>query len=198
MDTPAADIDLCRRAHLRLAAVVEALDDDAVRAPSALPGWSVGHVLTHLARNADSVVRRLDGARRGEVVDQYPGGPDARAAEIEAGAGRPADELRADIEATSAAVDAAFVTFPAEHWDRLGRTVFGDELPVATLPFGRAREVEVHLVDLDVGIEPAGWPPELAQRWLPELLAGLPARTDPTALLAWTLRRGPAPDLGPF
>lgn len=198
MDTPSADIDLCRRAHLRLAEVVATLDDEAVRAPSLLPGWSVGHLLTHLARNADGVLRRLDGARRGEVADQYPGGAEARNAEIEAGAGRSAAELRADVEATSAAVDEAFAAFPSERWERLGRSVFGDEAPVATLPFARAREVEVHLVDLGIGIDPSGWPPELAERWLPEILAALPRRTDPTALLAWTLRRGPAPELGAF
>src|SRR6478752_9432859 len=105
MDTPGADIDLCRRAHARLSAVVATLDDDAVRSPSLLPGWSVGHVLTHLARNADSVLRRLEGARHDEVVDQYPGGPEARNAEIEAGAERSTDELRADVEATGAAVE---------------------------------------------------------------------------------------------
>ena len=27
--------------------------------PSLLPGWTVGHVLTHLARNADSMTRVL-------------------------------------------------------------------------------------------------------------------------------------------
>jgi maleylpyruvate isomerase len=198
MDTPNADIDLCRRSHARLREAIAGMTDDDVRAPSLLPGWSVGHLLTHLARNADSVRRRLGGALRDEIVDQYPGGPEARAAEIEAGAARSATELRADVDATAAAVDAAFATFPSDRWDRLGRTVFGDELPVATLPFGRAREVHVHLVDLGTGIEPSGWPPELAERWLPELMAALPRRTDPTALLAWALRRGPAPDLGPF
>ena len=34
-----------------------------VAAPSRLPDWTVGHVLTHLARNADSIVRVLAGQR---------------------------------------------------------------------------------------------------------------------------------------
>jgi maleylpyruvate isomerase len=198
MDVPRADIDLCREAHARLRRAVEPLTDADVAAPSLLPGWSVGHLLTHLARNADSVLRRLDGALRDEVVDQYPGGLPARAAEIEAGAGRGAAELGADVVATADAVDAALIGFPADRWDRLGRTAGGVEQPVATLPFARAREVEVHLVDLGRGHEPADWPPELAERWLPELLRALPDRTDPTALLAWVLRRGPSPALGPF
>ncbi|MET0579484.1 MAG: maleylpyruvate isomerase N-terminal domain-containing protein, partial [Ilumatobacteraceae bacterium] len=31
-------------------------------APSLLPRWTVGHVLTHIARNADSIARVLDAA----------------------------------------------------------------------------------------------------------------------------------------
>jgi maleylpyruvate isomerase len=36
-----------------------------VRAPSLLPGWTRGHVLSHIARNADGITRRdRPGARR--------------------------------------------------------------------------------------------------------------------------------------
>ena len=59
MDVPSTDIDLCRRSHDRLRKAIAGLADDDVRAPSLLPGWSVGHVLNHIARNADSVLRRL-------------------------------------------------------------------------------------------------------------------------------------------
>ena len=69
------------------------LHDEQARAPSLLPGWSVGHVLTHIARNGDSLVWRLEGAAQGELRDQYPGGLEQRRADIEAGAGRPASEL---------------------------------------------------------------------------------------------------------
>ncbi len=198
MDVPAADIELCRRSHERLQDLIQGLNESDVREPCLLPGWSVAHLLCHIARNADSMVRRLDGARRDEVVDQYPGGARGREAEIDAGVDRPAAELLADVAETSHAVDRAFAKFPTDRWDRLGRSVYGDEQPVATLPFMRAREVEVHMVDLGLGYSPANWPPELAERWLPEVLAGLPDRSDPAELLAWTLRRGPAPRLDSF
>ncbi len=38
--------------------------------PSLLPGWTRGHVLTHIARNADSFVRVLEAARSGR--DRHP------------------------------------------------------------------------------------------------------------------------------
>ena len=47
----AAAIALCPAAHARLLARANRLAEDQVRAPSRLPGWSVGHVLAHLARS---------------------------------------------------------------------------------------------------------------------------------------------------
>ena len=78
------DVAGCAAAHQRLLATADALTDEQVAAPSLLPGWTVGHVLAHLARNADSHARVLAAADAGEVVDQYEGGPAARAAEIDA------------------------------------------------------------------------------------------------------------------
>ena len=43
--------------------------DSWARQPSLLPGWTRGHVLSHLARNADAMVRTLAGTARGE---QHP------------------------------------------------------------------------------------------------------------------------------
>lgn len=98
MDTaPSAAIAACRAAHQRLLVTVSGVDDETVRRPSRLPAWSVGHVLTHLARNADGHVLRLEGALRGEEVARYPGGPEQRDRDIEQGAGRPATELIADV-----------------------------------------------------------------------------------------------------
>src|SRR5690349_6033119 len=107
MFDPVQSTQCLQQAHVRLFERIEGLQDDDLRQPSGLPGWSVGHVLAHLARNADSVVRRLDGAARDEVVDQYPGGAAGRAAEIDAGAGRAAAELVADVRQSALAAEQA-------------------------------------------------------------------------------------------
>jgi len=39
--------------------VAERWTDADVRAPSLLPGWTRGHVLSHIARNADGITRTL-------------------------------------------------------------------------------------------------------------------------------------------
>src|SRR5439155_7551235 len=47
-------VDGCIGAHRRLLATLEVVDDATARGLSQLPAWTRGHVLTHLARNADS------------------------------------------------------------------------------------------------------------------------------------------------
>lgn len=192
------EIAACRAAHLRLHERVADVDDAALGRPSRLPGWTVGHVLTHLARNADSVVRRLEASAAGMLVEQYAGGAEARAAGIEAGARRPAVEVVADLVRADDAVDRAFATANADSWAgtvRLGGAATG---PARDLVVRRWREVEAHHVDLGLGYEWMDWPEELVQRWLPSLLAALPERAGGHALVAWATGRGPAPTLPPW
>ncbi|MDQ6617588.1 MAG: maleylpyruvate isomerase family mycothiol-dependent enzyme [Actinomycetota bacterium] len=192
-----ADIDGCRAAHARMLATVEGVTDEVVRRPSRLPGWTVGHVLAHLARNADSHIRRIEGAIRDEVVDQYPGGREGRRDEIEAGAGRPAAELGADVRATAEALDAAWESLPEVAWARYARAVGGAVLPIEVLPSSRWREVEVHHADLGLGFGYEDWSDGFVADELPRALATVPGRLgDPRArrqLCAWLLDRAAEP-----
>jgi maleylpyruvate isomerase len=198
-DTLDADIAGMRAAHETLVARTRGLTDGRARASSRLPGWTVGHVLTHIARNGDSVARRLEGAARGEVVDQYPGGREGRAAEIEAGAGRPAAELLDDLAATHRRIDAAVDALAGDAWDGLTRGVGGDPEPARDVIPARWREVEVHHVDLGLGYEPDQWPAAFVERVLPEALADVGPRlpgldaVDPAMVLAWTYGRATPP-----
>jgi len=198
MDRPTELIAACAASHRRLGEHIVGLSDAEARESSLLPGWSVGHVLTHLARNADSIVRRLEAAAKGELVDQYPGGPQRRKADIEEGAVRDAVALIDDVLSASDAVDAAFERFDDTCWDRPSRHGSGSVYPVAVLPYRRWREVEVHMVDLGRGYSWSEWPIELVELWLPDALSQLPDRTDSRELLAWVLRRADPPALNPY
>lgn len=188
----------CHAAHTALLADLENLTNAQAHQPSALPGWSVGHLLTHIARNADSVVRRLDGAARGESLDQYVGGVEGRQQDIEAGAGRTAAELVADVRDSAADVERTMAALPDTAWDVPSRTSRGRVEDGRAVVFSRWREVAVHRGDLALRPEPVPLPPELVEAWLPAELAALPARTDPAALLSWILGRGPAPSVEPW
>ena len=106
------EIEGCPASHTRLATRIEGLTDEAVREPSLLPAWSVGHVLTHLARNAEAMFHRIEATTCGEVIDQYVGGAEGRASAIESGAGRPANVLINDVISWSQRLDATFVSLP--------------------------------------------------------------------------------------
>src|SRR6266568_1340972 len=153
---PDAHIDACTVAHRRLLATVDGLTDQDAARPSLLEGWTRGHVITHLARNAASHVWLFEGANAGEVRHQYPR-EGMRAADIEAGAGRAAGELRADLERTCDELEWAWTSLPDELWDRDAVVTTGQR-PLSDLVFRRWREVEVHHVDLGLGYSPADWP----------------------------------------
>ena len=165
-EPPTDDLAGVAAAFARLTEATATMSDADARGPSRLPGWTRGHVLTHLARNADGQRRMVEGACRDEVLDQYPGGNEQRAADIEAGAGRPIDLLRADVLESQAALDAAWSRVDGEVWDRLTNARAGAR-PLRDGVLARRREVSVHLVDLDVGVEPSGLPAGYLERDAP-------------------------------
>jgi maleylpyruvate isomerase len=154
-----------RAATGRLAATASRLTDDQVRAPSLLPGWTRGHVLTHLARNADGLRNLLIWARTGVETPQYPSAQ-ARNEAIEAGAARPAAEQAADIRDSSAAFDAAAGTLSAEDWHAMVSGIRGRPHPALRTLWRRLSEVEIHHVDLDAGYGPRDWPGDFVSRQL--------------------------------
>lgn len=190
---PASWVAGCVAAQGSLDEAVAGLSDDTARRPSRLPGWSVGHLLTHIARNADSVVWRLEGAACGELRDQYPGGLGQRRGDIEAGAGRPAADLVIDVQRSSAAVARAMGDLPDGAWDAPSRTSRGVVETSRDVVLSRWREVVVHHGDLGLG--PVPLPEDLVAAWLPRELPRLGERTDPGALLTWVIGRGDAPTL---
>ena len=154
-----ADVAGCASSHQHLLADLDALVDGKAtmsQAPSALPGWTVGHVLTHLARNADAFRRMIEGADAGEVRPMYVTA-DARDEDIAAGASRPFGEIVADIRTSVWALESAWATLGADGWAGFGLARFG-KVPVVEFPWRRRREVEVHRVDLGLGYSAERWP----------------------------------------
>ena len=100
---------------------VATMTEGEARRASRLPGWTRGHVLTHLARNADGQRRMVEGVLRDEVLDQYPGGDEQRARDIEAGADRPVAELLTDLDDSQRALVGAWSQVADGTWDRLTR-----------------------------------------------------------------------------
>jgi maleylpyruvate isomerase len=166
--SPAGDVDALRTlvitATQRLLGDTIAVTDDQWRAPSRLPGWTRGHVATHIARQADALVRVVSGARSGAPEPMYRD-PDQREAEIEAGAGRSGLELQIDLDTSAGALSEAFDAAADESaWEVVTELRGGITVPLRLLPLARLSEVVLHHVDLDVGMSvddiddaTAGW-----------------------------------------
>lgn len=144
-----------------------------VRAPSLLPGWTRGHVLSHIARNADGITRTLNGALRGEIVARYPQGQAGRTADIEDGAGRTAPDLIADVRRSAVDLDRIFTAIAESD----GWQLRAEDRTAATWVTSRWREVEIHRVDLDRNYGPQDWPPAFVSYLLPALAVRLARRT---------------------
>jgi maleylpyruvate isomerase len=169
VSAPTADISRVAVAQRRFDEAIAGLTDADVRRATALPDWTVAHVLTHVARNADSHTRRTEAARRNEAVDQYHGGWEGREAEIDAGAHRTAAELVTDVRVSAEKLSTAWLATPESAWSNVTRDVRGRERPLADLVLRRWQELEVHLVDLDIGITYRDWPDDFVTQWLPRL-----------------------------
>lgn len=146
---------------------VRELDDEAVREPSLLPGWTRGHVLTHLARNAEAFRNLLHWARTGTETPMYPS-KEARDAAIEAGAARSAAEHEADVETGAEQVLADIAGLPVDRRHVEVAATRGIVLPAHDTLWWRIREVSYHHVDLAVGHAFADLPPAVLDRGLVE------------------------------
>ncbi|MFJ8886370.1 maleylpyruvate isomerase family mycothiol-dependent enzyme [Streptomyces sp. NPDC102402] len=176
MTDHAHDLEAVREATDRLLGAMGKRDDGAVAEPSRLPGWSRGHVLAHLSRNADALVNVLRGR------PMYANS-ETRDADIARDAPRPLAEQLADVRASGDAFLSA-AEEPAD-WSRTVTLRNGVTDSASRIPFRRLVEVELHHVDLGVGYELEDLPEEFVTRendFLAERFAGHPDVVPTTAV----------------
>ena len=211
-------LDAVIAAHRQLLTLIDNLDDRTARGPSRLPGWTVGHLLSHIAGNADGQANLLEG--RPQYLSMA-----ARDDAIKAGAGRTAREL---VEAVTAALGRfERVAASASNAVWAGRTEHMRGLvDTAAIPFHRLRESQVHTADLGLdGFSALAWltaytdaewpvtvgqlgerlPPDTTVRLVvtdstrdtaivgPDGLSPVEVRATKRELLAWMLGRDGAP-----
>jgi maleylpyruvate isomerase len=171
------DLALLGDATRRLLADAATLDNAAVAEPSRLPGWTRGHVLAHLARNADALLNVLAG--RPMYVSA-----EARDADIARDAPRPLDVQLRDVRESADAFGRA--ADGSADWSRTVELRNGVTDSASRVPFRRLVEVELHHVDLGTGYELEDLPEEFTGReiaFLAERFAGNPD-VPPTTLTA--------------
>lgn len=212
------DVRGATAAHATLLTALETLTDDKARSASLLPGWTVGHVLTHIARNADGFRLMIEAANRGEVGFQYPGGLEQRNGDIETGSSRSASDLVSDVAAASSRLEAAWAATTTAGWEGTGQSTVGI-MQINALPFRRWRETAVHHADCGLATgaaepKPFGsveWPSDYVRLELEQMtmlwasrkpmgLTTLPAEAlavDDRHRLAWLMGRATIDGLAP-
>ncbi|MFD9036393.1 maleylpyruvate isomerase family mycothiol-dependent enzyme [Streptomyces sp. NPDC059567] len=158
------DLASVREATERLLDAAASLDNAALAEPSRLPGWTRGHVLAHIARNADALVNVLQG--RPMYADAA-----TRDADIERDAPRPLGVQLADVRESGERFQAVGAE-PAD-WERTVELRNGVTDRAARIPFRRWVEVALHHVDLGIGYDLEDLPDDfvlreidfLADRW---------------------------------
>jgi maleylpyruvate isomerase len=172
----------------RLLRAVGALPDDAFGAPCRLPGWTRAHLVAHLARNAEALTRLATWARTGIDTPMYASA-EQRAADIESSAAASPDTLRRELVETAEVFDAALAALDDRTWSATVRSALGRPMPATELPWMRVREVWLHAVDLDAGMDVSDLPPDVLDTLLDDVTGTLSAREGcPAATLAPTDR----------
>lgn len=155
-----------------LADLVAGLGDDDFPAPSLLPGWSRAHVVAHVARNAEALVRLAGWARTGEEDPMYASA-EQRDAEIASTATEPPAELRHLLAGTASELDQAFEAMGEQGRQATVRTRQGLPVRGGVLPWMRVREVWLHAVDLDAGDVLGAAPADLVDELVADVTATL-------------------------
>ncbi|MGW1784821.1 maleylpyruvate isomerase family mycothiol-dependent enzyme [Streptomyces sp. NPDC002143] len=171
---------------------VPKLTDSKITGPTALEGWTVGHLLAHLARNADALSNLAHWAATGIETPMYPGGADQRLSDIESGAARPPGQLVDDVLDSADRLQHRLDGLTPAAWTAPVRTAQGRTVTAALIPWLRIREVWLHLVDLDVGVTVDDFPDGLVAVLLPDALATLATRLGCPPLVLLPRPRGVA------
>jgi maleylpyruvate isomerase len=162
----------CQVAGGELRRAVGAVDEAALRLPSNLPGWTRGHVLAHITNIGDAAARQAEYARRGELIDVYDGGRPGRDAAIESDSALGLSAHRDRVRRMLDRVEGAWPPLESPLWDR---AVTYRDGTVVDMALAWWREIRIHLVDLDLGIDASSWTEPFCRHLLTFLAVRLPS-----------------------
>lgn len=175
----------------RLLADLAALPDEALDAPTALPGWNRRYLLSHVAANAGALGNLAHWARTGEERRMYASA-EQRDADIASGALLPAARLRSWVASSADELTAALDGLGDAAWDAKVITAQGLTRDASEIPWMRDREVYIHAIDLGAGTAWTDLPGDFLAALLDDVTARRSARGGGPALLAAATDSGQA------
>ncbi len=201
--TALPQIDETLLATTRYLQALTVLDDESVRRPSLLPGWSRAHVVAHLSRNADAFTRVLGQVAAGEPASMYASA-EARDADIADTVERlDLPGLVEDALASTARLTEALWACAADPDTPYTRVPGADlSFPLHTVGPRRRAEVEIHHSDLGTGYEPSTWPSDFSSHLVKQRQDELAQAGGPSMVLSstdvgglWKFGEGQGPEI---
>jgi len=201
--TALPQIDETLLATTRYLQALTVLDDESVRRPSLLPGWSRAHVVAHLSRNADAFTRVLGQVAAGEPASMYASA-EARDADIADTVERlDLAGLVEDALASTARLTEALWACEADPGTPYTRVPGADlSFPLHTVGPRRRAEVEIHHSDLGTGYEPSTWPSDFSSHLVKQGQDELAQAGGPSMVLSstdvgglWKFGEGQGPEI---
>lgn len=172
---PAVTVPWMEQGTGHLLTAVDRLGDDELAGPSALPDWSRAHVIGHVARNAEALVRLASWAHTGVENPMYES-REQRNAEIASTAELPAGELRRLLVDTADDLREALDALDDKTWHATVRSALGRTIPAAEIPWMRIREVWLHAIDLGADLGLADFPAGVVDLLIDDTVTALSAR----------------------
>ena len=138
----------CEQGTVLFRKAAAGLTDAYLRAPSSLPRWTNGHIVSHVAANAVALGNLVVWAATGIETPMYAS-TEEREAGIARGGTITATEAEDLLNTTAQDLAGGMAALTPEQWSTEVRTAQGRLLPAAEIPWLRSREVMVHAVDID-------------------------------------------------
>lgn len=157
------------------------LNQEALRQPSLLEGWSEALLIAHVISNARALLNLTVWAKTGIETPMYQSN-EQRAKDIEEGAAKPLSELAHGFSSSSKDLAEAINSLTSDQLTYTVRSARGRDIPVFEIAWMRNREIWVHSVDLNVGISFSEFPLELLLALMDEVVSTFPSRKEPPAL----------------
>jgi maleylpyruvate isomerase len=178
----------------RLLALVEPMSDEDFAAPTALPGWTRAHLISHLHFNALALNNLATWAITGVETPMYESAAQ-RNDDIERGAKLAPRELVRLLGESAGVLSAALDQI--EDWDAPVVTAQGRDVAVSEVPWLRTREVALHAIDLDLGATFDEIPADLGLALAADVMGKRFRGGEGGPILAWlTGRAKDAPEIG--
>ena len=131
--------------------IVTRLGEAEFAGNSHLSGWTRHQLIAHVAAHADTLRNLARWAATGQRTPIHVTMME-RIVDNERGAGMTPTELLLWLHRSNADLTAALAQLTDEQWTAEVVTASGRVIPASEIPWLRARELWVHLVDLNVGV----------------------------------------------